>query len=338
MPLRLLVRSGFPLILLVAASLLAGRSTQAQDTPASGPGKTARLLTVGNSFSQNATNMLDGIVKADGQTLIHHRCVIGGSGFAQHWERVEKHAKDPADKAGRYDSGKSLLDELKAEPWDVITIQQASIRSHNVETYRPSAKQLCEFIRQHAPDSEVVLHQTWAYRSDDRRFAPKTASAAKAAEPKTREEMYAGLNSAYRTIAEELGVRRIPVGDAFHLADSDPQWGFKPDAKFDFAGAEPKKLPDQTHSLHVGWSWSKDKDGKPVLAMDGHHANAWGSYLGACVFFEFLFDRSVVGNKFAPPNLPKEDVRFLQETAHRAVESLKAENAQLAKAKVEAKK
>lgn len=334
---RLILRHGLSLALWATGwTLVVVSSSRAQEPAASG-GKTVRLLTVGNSFSQNATHVLDGIVKADGQTLIHHRCVIGGSGFAQHWERAEKHTKDPADKAGRYESGKSLLEELKAEPWDVITIQQASIRSHNVETYRPSAKQLCDFIRQHAPQSEVVLLQTWAYRVDDGRFSAKAAAAAKPGEPKTREEMYAGLSAAYRTVGQELGVRRIPVGDAFHLADSDAAWGFKPDLKFDFAGAEPKKLPDQTHSLHIGWAWSKTKEGKPVMVMDGHHANAWGGYLGACVFYEFLFDRSVVGNKFVPPYLPKEDVRYLQETAHRAVEGAKEENAKV-KAKVEEKK
>src|SRR4051794_26775626 len=96
----------------------------AQDKPR---GKTVRLLTVGNSFSQNATRYLDKIVEADGNMLIHHRCVIGGSGPDQHLAKAVLHEKDPTDKAGFYTSGKSLKQELLAEKWDVITIQQASI-------------------------------------------------------------------------------------------------------------------------------------------------------------------------------------------------------------------
>src|SRR5688572_1816978 len=103
---------------LVLTPLLAAAQDKAQ-------GKTVRLLTVGNSFSQNATRYLDKIVEADGNTLIHHRCVIGGSGPDQHLARAAIHEKDPNDKAGLYTSGKSLKQELLAEKWDVITIQQA---------------------------------------------------------------------------------------------------------------------------------------------------------------------------------------------------------------------
>src|SRR5262249_5462161 len=104
----------------------------AEDKPQS---KIVRLLTVGNSFSQNATKHLDKIVEADGNTLVHHRCVIGGSGPDQHLAKAAIHEKDSADKAGFYLSGKSLKEELGAEKWDIITIQQASIRSHDAANY-----------------------------------------------------------------------------------------------------------------------------------------------------------------------------------------------------------
>jgi hypothetical protein len=235
-------------------------------------------------------------------------------------EKVEKHEKDPNDKAGLYGSGKSLKQELAAEPWDIITIQQASIRSHDVATYRPFAKQLYDYIKKYAPKSEVVLHQTWAYRRDDPRFA---AGAEKPGEPRVQGEMYEGLRKSYATIAKELGVRQIPVGDAFWMADSDANWGFRKPMAFDFTSAKSPALPDQRHSLHVGWRWVKDASGKEALKMDGHHANAAGEYLGALVFYEFLFDRSPVGNTFAPPGMSKDDALFLQETAHKAVQNAK---------------
>ena len=43
--------------------------------------------------------------------------------------------------------------------------------------------QLQEYVRKHAPKAELLLHQTWAYRCDDPRFAPKTPKV----EPSTRE-------------------------------------------------------------------------------------------------------------------------------------------------------
>jgi hypothetical protein len=300
------------LLALVLSPLLAA----AQDRPQE---KTVRLLTVGNSFSQNATKYLDQIVEAGGHTLIHHRCVIGGSGPDQHLAKAALHEQDPDDKAGLYITGRSLRQELLAEQWDIITIQQASIRSHDAANYRPAARDLYDYIKQYAPASEVVIHQTWAYRVDDPRFATPSD---KPGEPRTQQEMYDGLSAAYRTIAEELGVRRIPVGDAFYAADTDPVWGYRPDPNFDRETAQPPALPDQTHSLHVGWRWG-DAEGKKSLRMDGHHASPAGEYLGGLVFYEFLYGKSAVGSTFRPDGMHADYARFLQETAHRAVESAK---------------
>ena len=48
-----------------------------------------------------------------------------------------------------------------------------------------------------------------------------------------------------------------------------------------------------------------------------------GEYLGGLVFYEFLYGTSAVGNKFRPEGMYAEYARFLQETAHRAVEGAK---------------
>lgn len=283
--------------------------------------QTIRLLTVGNSFSQNATRHLADIAKASGRELIHHPAVIGGATMSQHWEKAELLEKDPQDKRGLYSTQRSLKQELMSEPWDVVTIQQASIRSHDVATYRPYARQLHDFIKMHAPRAEVMIHETWAYRSDDPRFAVKSPTAG---EPTTQEEMYRGLRLAYATIAAELKLRSIPVGDAFYLVDTDPQWGFRPDKSFDFKTAQRPALPNQMHSLHVGWRWKKQTDDSYALRMDGHHANVAGEYLGGCVFYEMLFEHSPIGNQYVPAGLNREFAKFLQETAHRAVVESKA--------------
>lgn len=97
--------------------------------------------------------------------------------------------------------------------------------------------------------------------------------------------MYLGLTNAYRSIAEELDAEVLPVGDAFYLADTDEKWGFRPDTKFEFTTALAPALPQQIHSLHVGWGWTMPKGGgEEKLMIDGHHANLAGEYLGACVW------------------------------------------------------
>jgi hypothetical protein len=286
---------------------------------ASAEPKTIRLLTVGNSFSHNATQYLGNIAKANGDTLILREDNIGGSSFDVHLKRIAIAEKDPKSKLGTYTEGRSLKDDLTQKKWDFITIQQASIKSHDVKTYHPYAQQIAAFIREFAPDATLILHETWEYRVDDPRFAVK---APKPGEPKTQEEMYAGLKSAYDTVAKELGVKQIPVGDAFHAANRDPQWGYAvPAIPFDSKKAQPGELPDQTHSLNVGWNWKKQADGKLKLSMDGHHANLAGQYLGACVWYEVLFGRNVEGNAFVPEGLDPQYAKFLQATAHRVVQS-----------------
>jgi hypothetical protein len=279
--------------------------------------KTVKLLTIGNSFSGNTTHFLGDIAKAGGNVLVHTSMSIGGAAMEVHWDHIQANEKDPADLKGLYGT-KALNKTLESDTWDYVTIQQASIKSHDVDTYRPFAAQLQEYVKKHAPKAELLLHQTWAYRRDDPRFAPRTPKV----EPSTSEVMYTMLTSAYVTIAKELGVRRLPVGDAFHLAESDPAWGYKVDEKFDRAKAAAPELPDQTHSLHVGWRWVT-KDGKSSLQFDGHHAGVAGEYLGACVWYEVLFKESVVGNPFLPKGLSQEDADYLQKTAHRAVEAVK---------------
>ena len=299
-------------LLLVSFCVLSGLLPAADPPPA----KTVRLLTVGNSFSRNATHHLDDLAKGAGNVLVHQPIVVGGASLELHATRAAAYEKDPQSTNGLYSNKQSLKQMLVAQPWDFVTIQQASIKSHDLATYRPFAKQLHDYIKQHAPKAEVLIHQTWAYRVDDPRFA---VTAPKAGEPATQAEMYRMLTSAYTTIAAELGTRRIPVGDAFFLADTDPKWGYQRDAKYDFKNKEQTVLPDQTHSLHVGWRFTKGKDGKTAPGMDGHHANMAGEYLGACVWYEILFHESVVGNSFVAPGLDKAYGRFLQETAHKAV-------------------
>ncbi|WP_397379299.1 DUF4886 domain-containing protein [Prosthecobacter sp.] len=278
-----------------------------------GEAKTVKLLTIGNSFSANATHYLGDLAKAGGHTLIHQPLVIGGASFQVHAEKAQKHEADPKDKAGLYTSGRGLKENLELQKWDYVTIQQASIKSHDFATYQPYAGWLRDYITKHAPQAKLLVHETWEYRKDDPRFS-------KPGDLKSQEEMYTGLRSAYDKIAAEFGARIIPTGDAFHLADTDPSWAYQTDTTFNPKAAKQPELPNQTHSLHVGWRWAKPKNGgKIALGMDGHHASMAGEYLGACVWYEVLFGESAVGNTFMPKGLDPTDARFLQETAHRAV-------------------
>ena len=115
-------------------------SVNAQDKPA--PKKTVRLFTIGNSFSQDATFFLDDLAAADGNLLIQKGAVVGGSPLELHWNRAQLNEKDPTDKNGHYTAGKGLKELLGEDKYDFVTIQQRSLSSHDVATYRPLAANL----------------------------------------------------------------------------------------------------------------------------------------------------------------------------------------------------
>lgn len=280
--------------------------------------KVVKVLTIGNSFSQNASSYIKEIAAASGNTLIIGHADIGGCWLGKHWaavEAAEANLNDPAGKpysvtVGSEQVQRSLREILTQDKWDFVTLQQASIMSPDQSTYEPFARNLRDYIKKNAPHAEVVVHETWAYRCDDPLFTVGEDS---------QEKMYNALSNAYRTMAAELDLRIMPVGDAFYLADTNAVWRYRP-AEFDSAHAVYPNLPNQENSLHVGWQWGKDAQGKHNLYMDGHHANANGCYLAGCVWFEVLFGESVVDNKFTPSDVTPEDAKFLRRVAHKAVQ------------------
>jgi lysophospholipase L1-like esterase len=277
-------------------------------------GKTVKVLAVGNSFSQNALHYFSQIAAAAGNTAIAQNCMIGGCDFERHMRHADAFEANPNDPNGRpYPGQKSLKDLLTQEKWDYVTIQQASPKSFRPETYHPHVDRLIATIKKYAPQAEIVIHETWAYRDDHGFFGQKDLNA---------DAMYAGLHAAYLGLQRDTGFRMIPCGDAMEAARHDPAWGkFEPDASFDPKTAVYPALPkNEKHVLHNGYGWHKNATtGKYYLAKDCIHANAAGEYLLGCVWLEFFFHDSSLGNTFAPKGVSVEDAAVLQKIAHRVM-------------------
>lgn len=296
--------------------------------PSLASARTLRLFTVGNSFSQNATRFLPQLAKEGGHELIIGKAVKGGCSLQQHWDAVEAWRTNPDDPKAKIYGVKSLQENLGTVPWDVITVQQYSLLSSDVATYRPFAPLLVAHLHSLRPDAEIVMHQTWAYRIDADKFgqiAPKKNAA-------DQREMYDRSRAAYWEVATELGLRVIPTGDAMWRAGSDPMWAFKPDLNFDPKTAVYPALPKQTHSLHVGYRWSPEKK----LTKDANHANVAGEYLGALVWYGFLFNESPEKLTFVPPGVDADFAVHLRKAAWQIVQENAPANAKLGRAFVAA--
>lgn len=271
---------------------------------------TLRLFIIGNSFSQNASAFLPQLAKESGKTLIIGRAELGGHSLEQHWGYVEKAEANADDPKGKPYGGKSLKMLLGEGKWDMVTIQQYSYLSADSSTYYPYASKLIAYVKALQPQVRIVIHQTWAYRTDAKKFG-------RIAEGKTamnQQEMWQKSRVAYHLLAKRINAPILPVGDAFQIVANDRKYGFKPDMSFNYEHPTAPSLPDQTHSINVGYYWNKKE-----LVFDPNHANDAGKYLGGLIWYGILFNDSVKHIKFKPENVSEEFVQYLRKVAAKII-------------------
>lgn len=285
-----------------------------------------RVLAIGNSFTDNATTYLAQVASSEGRNILIGRAIMRGSSFERHVGAIQAFEADPGDPAGspyssyftpsRKGPGKySLQGLLTAEKWDVVTIQQVSNLSYKAESFEPFVGTLIGYIRRFAPQAEILIHQTWAYREDYPGFG---------LDGLTQEKMYEGLVSAYGDLAAKYDLGIIPVGSAFQIARQSERWRFRfPDADFDYKEPGAETLPSQVGSLNKGWHWVKSKSGKLHLKLDFRHANDSGKYLAGLVWYQTLFGEPLSDRTFVPDCINVDVAADLRAFAKEAVERLK---------------
>ncbi len=280
--------------------------------------KPIRLLTIGNSFAENALTYLEALASStDSVRFEVGRANLGGCSLEKHWNLAVYTSKHPEYKTYRLGTSQdgqpceaTLQAALSAAPWDYVTLQQVSHKSWCRETFQPHLGLLHDLVSQRAPQARVLLHQTWAYRSDTP-FLPQNSL--------TQELMFERIRAAYAFYASEFGCRVLPSGEAVQEARRAPGRTFVwPELDFDYQNAEAPALPRQEHSLAVGWHWAINgsAEGIPEMRVDTNHLNSRGCYLTGCVWFECLTGLDVRAVTFRPADIDEDTALFLRTTAH----------------------
>jgi len=170
--------------------------------------KTVKILTIGNSFAENALTYLRQITESvDGCNIVIGKANIGGCYLEKHANLIKECEKDPALKP--YGEKYTLKDMLLQEKWDVVTIQQVSNLSFRTETYQPYADEIVEFVKKYAPQTKIYIHETWAYAPDCPRLDQLGT---------TQKKMYRGLKKNYKNLSKRYDAPVLPSGDAFYRA------------------------------------------------------------------------------------------------------------------------
>lgn len=167
------------------------------------------ILSIGNSFSQDAQRYLHRIAQRDDFTLNSFNLFIGGCSLQQHYRNMCSDEKTyTLEMNGEStDFLVSLKEALTNRPWDVITMQQVSQQSPDYHSFQPYLDELTDYVRRTVPNAKIAIHQTWAYHRDNHVMREHLGFA-------DHHQMLSKVVEAYQEAAEHIGADYlIPSGE-----------------------------------------------------------------------------------------------------------------------------
>ena len=246
---------------------------------------TLRVLTIGNSFSEDAVEQnLYELGREAGYNLIIGNAYRGGQGLASHWTVVSQGAKvfeyRKVVDGVRTNHKEVALDSMLAdEPWDIVTLQQVSQDAGLYMTYNPYIQDLLNYVRARCTNKAVRygFHQTWAY----------------------------ARNATHQGFANY-------GGDQLRMYDN-------------IIDAVGKALNDHHELMFVIPTGTAIQNARTSalgdhMNRDGYHLDrAVGRYVAACTWLEALTGVSPVGMKYHPAAISETVAAIAQRAAHDAL-------------------
>jgi len=139
--------------------------------------KKLKILAIGNSFSVDATTFLWSILDDLGvEELIVGNAQIGGCSLDKHWTMAQSgeaaYSYTKYTSSGKKTVSCALVDAVKDEEWDIVTLQQVSQSSGMPDTYT-HLTDMIDFVINNCPNVyvDINFHMTWAYQQGYERKA-----------------------------------------------------------------------------------------------------------------------------------------------------------------------
>ncbi len=269
-----------------------------------------RILAIGNSYSNNATQYTEFILESmntDVEVEVYSLYYAGCS-LAQHVDYYtnEKPVYELYRKGSNVNGAGVLVtmqDVFALYDYDYITVQQAPGRASTFSTYWSEAKpyltQLQDIIEANEPQAQIKVHQTWSFNhycaiGNDPYYTDRSWENTKL--------MFADIEDSYEQAAAKLGLTDddiIPVGRAVQLAKD--QFGY---GDFYNTGATSAVAQCANGALY---------------ADNISHLNNRARYLAACVWLEYFFGVDCRTATYVPTMLTESDCKVLRMIAHETV-------------------
>lgn len=168
-----------------------------------------KILSIGNSFSQDAHRWLHTLAKKQGVDLQTTNLYIGGCSLERHWNNVlsDEAAYDLEINGGVGERKIALSEALALDTFDVVTVQQVSGQCGKPDSYEPYLTNLVALVKEKQPQAALYFHQTWAYEVGSQHGSFPLYNC-------DQEEMYRCLKKTIAEAAARIDARIIPAGDA----------------------------------------------------------------------------------------------------------------------------
>lgn len=131
-----------------------------------------RVLAIGNSYTIDGTEHISKILNAAGvsdTTYCIYAALQGGASLTDWYNHAVSQDQIELElRAGKYGMPQTTgtLQQLIAQDWDVIVLQQVSLQALNYDTYNPSLRYLTDMILQYCenPSVSIAWQMIWAYK------------------------------------------------------------------------------------------------------------------------------------------------------------------------------
>lgn len=168
-----------------------------------------KILSIGNSFSQDATRYASSIAACDNSILTTVNLYIGGCPLVKHFQNM---MTDSAAYSLEFNGSStgflvSIKQALLSNEWDAITLQQLSSISNRYNTYQPYLDELAAYCRKYAPKAKLHIHSTWAYEEGSHRLCVEQKY-------QHHSDMFYDIKDAYEKAAQAIDAAGIiPSGE-----------------------------------------------------------------------------------------------------------------------------
>ena len=173
-----------------------------------------KILSIGNSFSDDAQRYLREIAASDGVDIETLNLCIGGCSLERHAQNIKSgdraylfHYNGGVDRTEYVTFDEGLL----MREWDIVTLQQVSTDSFQDETFYPHIYEVADYVREKLPNAKIYIHMIWAYEHGCPRVFEVTGG-------NDADYMLAGIRKAYTRAKREIGAEGIiPSGELMEL-------------------------------------------------------------------------------------------------------------------------